>query len=197
MLPVHFLQNRPRALNWLHQLGLAQPFSQTDPAERACLCKHLTGAKTVVEIGTFMGITAAEMAAAMDEDAVLYCIDPYYSGDNIEQIARRHLERQGVIKRVRRLRKTATEATVDLPPVVDFFFVDGDHSWSGLEKDWQVVKQLLKPGGIAAFHDTKHVPESDRNSLEAIDYFNKVIALDQEFAPLDSCLSLQVIRRKA
>jgi hypothetical protein len=37
--------------------------------------------------------------------------------------------------------------------MVDYVFIDGDHTYSGLEKDFSAVYQIVKPGGYIAFHD--------------------------------------------
>jgi len=39
------------------------------------------------------------------------------------------------------------------PDSVDFLFIDGDHSYSGVKKDFEVYKQWVKKGGLIAFHD--------------------------------------------
>lgn len=36
---------------------------------------------------------------------------------------------------------------------VDFLFIDGDHSASGSLRDFELYKDLVKEGGIIAFHD--------------------------------------------
>ena len=36
---------------------------------------------------------------------------------------------------------------------VDFLFIDGDHTYEGVSMDFHNYKQLVKPGGIIAFHD--------------------------------------------
>lgn len=36
---------------------------------------------------------------------------------------------------------------------VDFLFIDGDHSYSGVKQDYEMYKWLVRPGGIIAFHD--------------------------------------------
>jgi len=190
------LQNRPRIYNWLHSLRLAPALTQTNIAERDCLCRHVKNAEIAVEIGTYMGVTAAELVKALPEGGLLYCIDPYFNGASIRAVALRHLERQGVTKHLRLIESTLQNALLKLPPQVDFIFVDGDHSRKGLEADWVIVKQLLKPGGIAAFHDCKEVPGSAHtSSWEAIGYYDEVIARDAHFTHLESCSSLQVIQR--
>lgn len=42
--------------------------------------------------------------------------------------------------------------------MVDFIFVDGNHSYNGVKSDWEVYKQMIYPGGIIAFHDINADP---------------------------------------
>jgi predicted O-methyltransferase YrrM len=36
---------------------------------------------------------------------------------------------------------------------LDFLFIDGDHSYAGVAKDFEMYAPLVKPGGLIAFHD--------------------------------------------
>lgn len=36
---------------------------------------------------------------------------------------------------------------------VDLLFIDGDHTYEGVKKDWEMYSSLVRPGGIIAFHD--------------------------------------------
>ncbi|MDR3548752.1 MAG: class I SAM-dependent methyltransferase [Candidatus Pacebacteria bacterium] len=36
---------------------------------------------------------------------------------------------------------------------VDFLFIDGDHSYEGVKRDFEMYGQLVRPGGVIAFHD--------------------------------------------
>lgn len=36
---------------------------------------------------------------------------------------------------------------------VDFLFIDGDHAYEGVKKDFQMYRTLVRKGGIIAFHD--------------------------------------------
>lgn len=36
---------------------------------------------------------------------------------------------------------------------IDFLFIDGDHTYEGAKRDWEMYSSLVKPGGIVAFHD--------------------------------------------
>jgi predicted O-methyltransferase YrrM len=37
--------------------------------------------------------------------------------------------------------------------LADFLFIDGDHSLQGVSYDWKAYKELVRPGGLVAFHD--------------------------------------------
>jgi len=36
---------------------------------------------------------------------------------------------------------------------IDFLFIDGDHTYAGVKKDFEMYSNLVKKGGIIAFHD--------------------------------------------
>jgi predicted O-methyltransferase YrrM len=36
---------------------------------------------------------------------------------------------------------------------VDFLFIDGDHSYEGVTRDFKLYSSLVRPGGLVAFHD--------------------------------------------
>jgi len=47
---------------------------------------------------------------------------------------------------------------------LDFLFIDGDHTYDGVKKDFEMYSQLVRRGGIIAFHDiAKHPPEINCN----------------------------------
>ena len=189
------LATRPRLFNAMHKLGLVRAVTQTSKAERAALCRHIANSSSAIEIGTFMGVTAAEMAAALPPHGKLYCIDPYPSADCLLHVARREMRRKGVHDRVSFLRCTSREALSRLPESIDFAFIDGDHSYDGLRNDWLIVRQLLRGGGIAAFHDTNRVADFV-NTSGAIEFYDEVISSDRDFDHLETVASLNVLRRR-
>jgi cephalosporin hydroxylase len=42
---------------------------------------------------------------------------------------------------------------------IDFLFIDGDHTYTGVRRDFEIWSALVKPGGYVAFHDILHPPE--------------------------------------
>lgn len=55
---------------------------------------------------------------------------------------------------------TRTLALLDGRPI-DFLFIDGDHSYTGVRTDWLNWAPHVAPGGVVAFHDTW--PNYDRH----------------------------------
>lgn len=49
---------------------------------------------------------------------------------------------------------TLTKVYAHTSGKVDFLFIDGDHSYEGVKKDWMMYKGTVRPGGIVAFHDS-------------------------------------------
>jgi len=45
---------------------------------------------------------------------------------------------------------------------LDYLFIDGDHTYSGVQRDFEMYAPLVRSGGIVAFHDiVTHKPETD------------------------------------
>ena len=41
---------------------------------------------------------------------------------------------------------------------VDLLFIDGDHTYAGVRRDFEMYSPLVRPGGMIAFHDICHHP---------------------------------------
>jgi hypothetical protein len=52
--------------------------------------------------------------------------------------------------------------------LVDFLFIDGDHTYEGVKQDFEMYKQFVKPGGWIGFHDIKNT-EFHRNENCRVD----------------------------
>jgi predicted O-methyltransferase YrrM len=119
--------------------------------------------RTIVEIGTSMGGTLYLWTRFAAPDATIVSIDlPQgkfgggYSPLRIPLYRRFARERQRLhllrcdshspdtVGKVREL--------LDGQPL-DFLFIDGDHTYEGVRKDWESYGELVRPGGLVAMHD--------------------------------------------
>lgn len=58
------------------------------------------------------------------------------------------------------------------PDGFDFAFIDGDHSYEGVSRDFALYRHLIRPGGIVAFHDT--VPNADRHEPGVVAFVHEL-----------------------
>ena len=179
-------------------LGRGVPATQTTCAEQDTLRRHARGCRRAVEIGVFEGFNTRLVAEEMADDGVLYGIDPFFRGrfgvSWGKVIARRHIHRSDAAARVRFVEMLSWEAASALDGSFDFAFVDGDHSWDGIERDWTDWAPRISTGGIVALHDTWWTQE-DPPPLDSYRFFEDVIQPDPRFEQIEAVDSLAVLRR--
>lgn len=56
--------------------------------------------------------------------------------------------------------------------LVDFLFIDGDHSEVGVKQDFEMYKQFVRKGGLIAFHD---IVDNQPLKMNQVQYFWKKI----------------------
>jgi len=195
----NLLFRHPSVLNALHSVNLVKPASQTIPVELNALERYATGARHALEIGTYQGVSAARIARAMSPEGLLYCIDPWpqnnRGGNPCWSICQRHLRRSGVRNRVRILRGYSRDIARQIPENLDFVFVDGDHSWEGIENDWVIVSEKIGSGGVVCLHDSLVPLGEEWRQLDSCRYFEDVIRTDPRFSVIEVVHSLAVLRK--
>ena len=51
---------------------------------------------------------------------------------------------------------------------IDFLFIDGDHSYEGAGRDFELYASMVRPGGLVMFHDVRHSQEPGRIGVERL-----------------------------
>src|SRR5205809_253257 len=106
-------------------------------------------AAQILEIGRYHGGSAFLFAVASDHNSMVTSIDIAPQNDELLQIA---LKKSGLAYKVQLLVGDSNrgEARVDF---YDLIFVDGDHSYEGVLRDYEHWRKAVKPGGCLAFHN--------------------------------------------
>lgn len=60
---------------------------------------------------------------------------------------------------------------------IDFLFIDGDHTYEGVKKDFEMYGQFVKKGGIIAFHDIKDTQKHRDRQVEVAKLWNEITDL--------------------
>jgi len=181
-------------------LGLDKPDTQTTLNERNAISEYAANAKCCVEIGVFEGVNTITIAEAMDAHGKLYAIDPFFKGSlgicYHEKIAKNSIRSKKLGKRVKLLPLFSYDAVKEVPDEIDFIFIDGDHSYEGIKRDWEDWAKKLAPGGIIALHDTSvpvHNPAI--SELGSYRFYNEVIVMDNKFEKKATVDSLNILKK--
>jgi predicted O-methyltransferase YrrM len=116
-----------------------------------------------VEIGSARGKSTCYVGLALEENQKgrLFAIDPHTltkwnDQDAVDtyEVLRKNLASFGVGHRVEIIREYSHEAAGHWRTPIDLLFIDGDHSYEGVKRDWQLFTPHLREFGVVVFHDT-------------------------------------------
>jgi len=119
--------------------------------------------KLILEIGTAGGGTLFLFSRIADPEAIVISVDlpdgafgggyPKWKMPLFEEFAKNG-------QNIKLLRADSHNAeTIDLiktalgDRLIDFLFIDGDHTYEGVKMDFEMYSPLVRKGGIIAFHD--------------------------------------------
>lgn len=163
------------------------------------LLVKLTGARRLLEVGTFTGYSALCMAAALPADGSLMCCD--IPGD-YNAIARRYWQEAGLTGRIDLRLAPALETLAELEQQgggeqFDLVFIDADKA--NYPAYLEHALRLLRIGGLAVFDNTlwsgrvlEASPESaDTRAIQALNLALKDdVRVDLSLLPLGDGLTL-------
>jgi predicted O-methyltransferase YrrM len=125
-----------------------------------------------VEIGSARGKSACYVGMALRDNGrgKLYAIDPHSktnwndsnSVDTYDTF-NKNVKSARLTKYVEVVRKTSEEAARDWNLPIDLLFIDGDHSYEGVRRDWNLFSGFLSEFGVVVFHDTIWDVDPDPN----------------------------------
>jgi predicted O-methyltransferase YrrM len=152
--------------------GIIQPFQHKDEMIRLAKLAAEKKPKTVVEIGTARGGTLFMLARLASPDALIVSIDlpgGEYGGGYPAWKAPYYRRFASKTQRIELMRDNSHDAkTVEkLEKIlggkkIDLLFIDGDHTYEGVKRDYEIYSPLVRDGGVISFHDvSEHLPELD------------------------------------
>ncbi len=146
--------------------GIGASISMLEGAVLAAFIQKL-GAKRIFEFGTYKGVSTTQMALNLPDGGMVYTLDlPEDHPANTLAITKAEereiatetgkgiLIPQELRHKVTFLRSDS--ATFDTTPYldsIDLVFVDGAHSYDYVKNDTEKGWEMLRPGGIIAWHD--------------------------------------------
>lgn len=129
---------------------------------------------TVLEIGVFEGETSKHLINALPQGGQYVGID---IKDYRTNATKASMTSKG--KSIDFILGNSLDELSKLPSNhFDLIFVDADHSWEHIIKEFKLVEKVIAKGGVIAYHDTMHM-EGPRKLVEyAAHYGYKNITLN-------------------
>ncbi|MEM2073511.1 MAG: class I SAM-dependent methyltransferase [Nitrososphaeria archaeon] len=134
--------------------------------------------KTVLEIGTANGGTLFLFSRVASEDATIISIDLPGGkfGGGYPQWKRLLYKSFALPKQKIYLLRMDSHENETLEQVkailkgrrLDFLFIDGDHTYEGVKKDFEMYSKLVERGSVIALHDIVHHPNVPECQVEVL-----------------------------
>lgn len=141
-------------------LGLRPAATQLSAAETALLEQLAEQSPVIAEIGVFEGVTSRRMISRMPANGTMFCVDPFFAGRLglaygywITKAETRRSSRPDVDVRI--VRKLSYDFAGEHDGEFDLIFIDADHSYDAVKRDWKDWSRKVKLGGRIALHDSQ------------------------------------------
>lgn len=144
---------------------------------------RLTGAKRILEIGTYTGYSALSMAESLTPDAKIITLD---IDENVADVAQKYFDKSGFGHQIELRLGDAMESIANLNEPLDLVFIDADKR--RYSDYFDATLPLLRQGGVMIFDNvlwSGRVLSPEDEQSKAIDALNKKVTLSKD---VDNCL---------
>ena len=141
---------------------------------------RLVGARRIIEVGTFTGLSALCLAEGLVDGGRLDCFD---LSEEFVSVGRPHWADAGVADRIRVHIGPAAETLAAFEPdqPVDLAFIDADKP--GYQRYFDLIVPMMRPGGLIVFDNSlyfgavleEHHHDADVQAIQAV---NRSVADD-------------------
>jgi MMP 1-O-methyltransferase len=128
------------------------------------LAKSCAGRGVIVEIGSWKGKSTIWLAKGSQagQNVKVYAIDPHSATEehrrqgNLStfQEFQQNISRAGVAGLVFPIVTTSEAAAASFNTPIEMIFIDGDHDYEAVKRDFELWYPKVVDGGVMAFHDT-------------------------------------------
>lgn len=159
--------------------GAVQKISELSPLISILKKRRL---RTIIEIGTEKGGTLYAWCKIAAPDALIFSIDlpggPFGGGYSLKDMKKirtykKKYQKLYFLRKDSQKKSTKEEIVRKLKgKKVDFLFIDGDHRYTGVKKDWNLYAPLVKENGLIVFHDILFHPKMPQCKVDRL--WNKI-----------------------
>ena len=153
---------------------------------------------TIGEIGSWKGKSTVCVALGSKKGkgtSRIFAIEPHKDyinpgvrvnvPENTEPIFRKNIEKTGVNDIVTPIVMTSEEANRQWRALIFLLWIDGDHNYEGVKKDFLLWEPFLKNGGIICFHDAFYIFANSCPGVRKV--VEKETIISNKFASVHFC----------
>ena len=116
----------------------------------------------IVEIGAYLGASSCCLAEGLvnKKNAILYSVDTWQNDamsegnrDTYNEFKENTKKYEDKIIEVRGWSYDVVDVIKSINKPIDLLFIDGDHSYEGVKKDWDLYSPMLTSNSLVVFHD--------------------------------------------
>jgi len=133
----------------------------------------------IVEIGSFLGGSTITLAKGLKDPYKVYAVDPHVWIDALvrrgeklvtiprgaKQIFKKNIKKWGVGGKIIPIEEISEKAARSWKGKIEFLWIDGDHEYNSVKKDFLLWEPFLKKGGVIAFHDSVYNEEIEKEII--------------------------------
>ncbi|RMH28125.1 MAG: class I SAM-dependent methyltransferase [Planctomycetota bacterium] len=149
--------------DWLGHVDRAEGWLSLDEARLLHTLAGEVAEGCIVEVGAYRGRSTIALSAGAPEGIPVYSIDPHaemwvngklaYAGPDDRAAFYRAMLDSGATRNVHLLNSTSERLTPGWDIPVGLLWIDGDHSYEGVARDWACWRPHLMPGCTVVFDD--------------------------------------------
>jgi predicted O-methyltransferase YrrM len=138
------------------EIALASPFSPIQVFDEIRGLLELLAErrpKSLLEIGSSRGGSLYLFTKVVDPAATLVSVDLRFPNPGLLRSFAQGTQKVTPLQGDSGAPETIAEVKRIFPSPIDFLFIDGDHSYEGVKRDFETYSPMVRPGGLIAFHD--------------------------------------------
>ena len=158
---------------------------------------------TILELGSYCG--KSTLALAYDSSASVYCVDTFMSDATTVQrqsTFEKFLVNTACCANVKGIPTTTEHAKLMqqfewvIPPNIALLFIDADHSYEGVKKDFEMFGSSVELGGYVIFHDAYGENGEERNTpWPGVTQFCSELCRNTNWEFVEKCRRCAVFKR--